>query len=92
MLNFTEVKSDFNFTFSLALATVQVTFCVAQGHHTRVNMLHFVMNGSPKGWSCLTLVTETSESAIFSTSLPAFATVYLFCFTVVSTVLIICFP
>ena len=91
MLNFIEIKSNFNFTFSLALATVQLTFCVAHSH-TRVNMLHFVKNGSPKGWNRLTLVTATSKSAIFSTSLPAFATVYLFCFSVISTVLIICIP
>ena len=92
LLNFIEIKSNFNFTLSLALATVQVTFCVAHSHHTRVNMLHFVINGSPKGWNRLTLVTATSKSAIFSTSLPAFATVYLFCFSVLSTVLIICIP
>ena len=89
MLNFTEVESDFNFIFSLALATIQVTFCVAHGHHSRVNVLRFVINGSPKGWNRLTLVTATSGAATFSASLPAFAAVHLFCFSLVSSVLII---
>ena len=90
MLNCTKVKSDFNFIFSLALATVQATFCVAHGLHTRVNVLRCIINGSPKGWDHLTLVTATSESAIFSACLPAFAAVHPFCFSLVSTVLIIC--